>query len=61
MEARADKYDMTLAGYMKHLMVKELEINVEPSEETKRIIEEIKSGKGKFIKVKNTKEYFDSL
>ncbi len=62
-EKRASKYGLTLAGFAKYLFVKDLEESedLDFSTETWKNIREAKSGKGKFIKVENTKKYFDKL
>lgn len=62
-EKRAQKYGVTLAGYTKYLMMKDIEESedLEFSEETLKNIRDAKSGKAKWIKVKNTDEYFDKI
>jgi hypothetical protein len=60
---RAGKYGLTLAGFAKYLMVRDLEDSNELdfSEETWKNIEDAKSGKVKFIKVTDTKKFFDEI
>lgn len=60
-EKRAEEYDMTLAGYMKHLMIRELENNLEPSVEMKKIMDKVRKGEMKFTKVDDTEDFFDKL
>jgi len=63
---RAGSYGLTLAGFTRYLMVKDLEQsdNLEPSDETRKIIKKIRLGKAKWIDVKSAKgldKYLDKL
>ncbi len=60
---RAEKYGLTLAGFAKYLMVRDLEESEDLnfSKETWKNIRDAKSGKMKFTKVNSTKEYFEKL
>lgn len=60
-EKRAEECDMTLAGYMKHLMIRELENNLEPSVEMKKIMDKVRKGEMKFTKVDDSEDFFDKL
>jgi hypothetical protein len=66
-EARAEEYDMTLAGYVRHLMVND--INSQKPRELKFSADTIKAIKlakkeereGKLEEIKNVDEFFDKL
>lgn len=67
LESKADKFGMPIAGYIKHLILKDIEDMEYPtylaSQETenahKKAIEDHK--KGKTIKVNDIKKFFDEL
>lgn len=61
---KADKWGMTLAGYIKYLMVSKAEEEYptfEASDRVKRRIADAMAGKSKFVKVDNLREFFDKL
>jgi hypothetical protein len=60
---RAGKYGLTLAGFAKYLMIRDLEENegLEPSEGVVKAYAEAKKHPERFIKVNNTNEFFDNL
>lgn len=66
-EKRAEEYDMTIAGYMRHLMVMDIKYGnipvMEPSEGSKKAFREaLKEEKeGKLKEIKNIKEFFDNI
>lgn len=60
---RAKKYGVTLAGYAKYLMMKDIEESedLKASAETLRAMKLAKSGKARWTKVENTDDFFDKL
>ena len=58
---KADIYGLTLAGYAKYLMISDLEEDKEPSARVIRSFNEAKKNIKKFVKVKNTEEFFDKI
>lgn len=62
-KSKASKYGISLAAYTRYLMIKDLEESddLEFSKETLKNIRDAKSGKVRWIKVKNTDEYFDKI
>lgn len=59
-KVKAEGYGMTLAGYAKFLMVKDIKESeypvFEPSESTVRAYKRAKSGKDKIIRINSTNE-----
>lgn len=66
-ESKANKFGLPLAGYLKHLIIKDVEDMDFPtytasSSTEKDYLESIEEEKaGKLIKVKNIKNYFNNL
>ena len=62
-EKRANKYGVTLAGYTKYLMMRDIEESedLKPSAQTLRAMKLAKSGKAKWIEVENTDRFFDEI
>ncbi|MBI2465450.1 hypothetical protein HYV64_04895 [Candidatus Shapirobacteria bacterium] len=61
---RADKWGMTLASYIKYLMVNKVEEEYptfEASDRVKKRVADSLSGKSKSIKIDNIDEYFAKL
>lgn len=61
---KADKWGMTLASYIKYLMVNKVEEEYptfEASDRVKKRVADSLSGKSKSIKVKDLKDFFDKL
>ena len=64
LESKASKFDMPLAGYIKHLMLKDVENmeypTFEASDSTIRAYKKAMKNRNKAIKVTNIDEYFKS-
>lgn len=63
-KARADRWGLSLATYIKYLMVQKVEEEYptfEASDRVKKAIKDIESGKVKTIKVNNLTDFFDKL
>ena len=64
-EVKAEGYGMTLAGYTKFLMVKDIKESeypvFEPSKSTVGAYKEAIKNKDKFIEVKSTEDYFGKM
>ena len=61
---RADRWGMTLASYIKYLMVNKVEEEYptfEASDRVKKRVADSVSGKSKSIEVKDLKDFFDKL
>ena len=63
-KAKADKWGLNLATYIKYMIVNKVEEEYptfEASDRVKKTIRDIESGKEKTIKVKNLTEFFDKM
>jgi hypothetical protein len=66
-EARAEEYDMTLAGYLRYLAISDLRAGdvpvFEPSEETIRAFKEAKKEEreGKLKQISNISDFFAKM
>jgi hypothetical protein len=63
-KARADKWGLSLATYIKYMMVQKAEEEYptfEASDRVKKAIKDIESGKVKTIPIDNLKEYFAKI
>jgi len=58
---KADKYGLTLAMYTKYLMINDLEEEGKPSDMVMKSYKQAKKGINKFVKVKDTDDFFDKL
>ena len=58
---KADKYGLTLAMYTKYLMINDLEEENDPSDMVIKSYKQAKKGINKFVKVKDTDDFFDKL
>lgn len=64
MKAKADKWGLSLATYIKYMMVQKLEEEhptFEASDRVKKDLEDVIKGKVKTTKVKNITDFFDKL
>ncbi len=63
-KARANKWGLSLATYIRYMIVNKVEEEYptfEASERVKKTIRDIENGKEKTIKVKNLTEFFDKM
>ena len=58
---KADKYGLTLAMYTKYLMINDLEEENDPSDMVIKSYKQAKKNINKFVKVKDTDDFFDKL
>lgn len=63
-KAKADKWGLSLATYIKYMIVNKVEEEYptfEASKRVKKVIKDIESGKEKVIPIGNLKEYFAKI